>query len=136
MWLREVRSCSCLPDLPGFAWVLLSKICILFSRSLYVSEIGHSSIFILFNSRQTPCGDANRRRAQETEQDPPISRRLAPHCEILRLRERTTTFALDRFGRGIFPLVRFLSKLGGAGDRFSDYLFVDCANLLCINGQK
>ena len=35
MWLREVCSCSCLPVLPDPAWVLLSKICILFSRSLY-----------------------------------------------------------------------------------------------------
>ena len=35
MWLRELCSCSCLPVLPGSAWVLLRKIFILFSRSLY-----------------------------------------------------------------------------------------------------
>ena len=39
MWLREFCSCSCLPVLPGPAWVLLSKICILFCRSLYLRLI-------------------------------------------------------------------------------------------------
>ena len=34
-WLREVCSCSCLPVLPGPAWVLLSKFCIFLCRSLY-----------------------------------------------------------------------------------------------------
>ena len=37
-WLREVCYCSCLPVLPGPAWVLLNKICILFSRSLYTAS--------------------------------------------------------------------------------------------------
>ena len=36
MWLREVCSCSCSSVLPAPAWALLSKICIPFSRSLYV----------------------------------------------------------------------------------------------------
>ena len=36
MWLLEISSCSCLIALPVPAWVLLSKICILFRRSLYV----------------------------------------------------------------------------------------------------
>ena len=38
-WLREISSCSSLTALPGPAWVLLSKICILFSRSLYLSYL-------------------------------------------------------------------------------------------------
>ena len=33
--LHEISSCSCLTDLPGPAWVMLSKIYKLFSRSLY-----------------------------------------------------------------------------------------------------
>ena len=36
--MREVCSFSCLPVLPGPAWDLLSKICILLSRSLYTYE--------------------------------------------------------------------------------------------------
>ena len=35
-------SCSCLPVLPGLAWVLLNNICTLFSRSLYKSGINLS----------------------------------------------------------------------------------------------
>ena len=34
-WLREISSCSCLPVLPGPAWVLLSKVYILFLGTLY-----------------------------------------------------------------------------------------------------
>ena len=37
-WLREVCSCSCLPVLPGSAWVLLSKIYKPFMGSLYSNE--------------------------------------------------------------------------------------------------
>ena len=29
-----------------------------------------------------------------------------------------------------------MSKHGGAGGRFGDYLFVDCANLPCISGRN
>ena len=32
--VAKISSCSCFTVLPGPAWVLLSKICILFSRSL------------------------------------------------------------------------------------------------------
>ena len=37
--MREVCSCPCLPVLPGPAWVLLSKICIPFCRSLYIHSL-------------------------------------------------------------------------------------------------
>ena len=43
-WLREICSCYCLHVLPGPAWVLLSKICILFSRSLYLVFVGKARI--------------------------------------------------------------------------------------------
>ena len=33
--MREICSCSCLTALPGPAWILPSKMCILFSQSLY-----------------------------------------------------------------------------------------------------
>ena len=33
-WLREIYSCSCLAVLPGHAWLLLNKICILFPGPL------------------------------------------------------------------------------------------------------
>ena len=59
--MREVCFCSCLPVLPGLAWVVLSKICILFSQSLYISQLRHgvplfwrwSSVLSLFLSRKT-----------------------------------------------------------------------------------
>ena len=41
-WLREVCSCSCLPALLAPAWVLLSKICIPFCRSLYFFPASNS----------------------------------------------------------------------------------------------
>ena len=42
MWLREVCSCSCLTALSGPAWVLLSKICLPSSRSLYLVWLNKS----------------------------------------------------------------------------------------------
>ena len=36
MWLGEISSCSCLTVLPCPTWLLLNKICIPFSRSLYI----------------------------------------------------------------------------------------------------
>ena len=37
-WLREISSCSCLTVLPGPAWLLLNKICILFLGPLYTVQ--------------------------------------------------------------------------------------------------
>ena len=34
-WLQEIYSCSCLTFLPGFAWLLLNKICKPLLRALY-----------------------------------------------------------------------------------------------------
>ena len=39
-------------------------------------------------------------------------------------------------GRKQISISLCVIKLGGAGDRFGDYLGVDCANLICISGNK
>ena len=59
-WFGEIRSCCCLTVQLGPAWVLLSKICIPFSRSLYICRDqgadfnGLTSIFVCLSSPTVP----------------------------------------------------------------------------------
>ena len=39
-------------------------------------------------------------------------------------------------GRMMSPIRQSLSARGGAGDRFGDYVWVDCANLPCVSGRN
>ena len=49
--------------------------------------------------------------------------------------QRLARRAVDTRARGLdLKIVITMSKLGGNGDRFGDYLCVHCANLLCISG--
>ena len=74
--LREVCSCSCLPVLPGPAWVLLSKICLLFS---YESDKG--------------CY----KRTQETYKGKGRKIRQCSHCFHLQLLSRKVRVPLSKF---------------------------------------
>ena len=55
-WLREFSSCSCVPSLPGPAWVLLSKIYKPFAGSLYI-RVPENLLISFFHSAWTGEGE-------------------------------------------------------------------------------
>ena len=61
--MREISSCCCLTVLPGPAWLLLNKICIPFSRSLYIFLL-HRLIMAL---NKVLCRRANVQRARRRQ---------------------------------------------------------------------